>query len=155
MVLKFWGRCLVCSILISGCTTSNQNVVAELFSADRAFSAKSEEIGAGDAFVAFAADNVRAFPSRKPTLKGKEALAGWTGGWSPDRTVTWEPEEAFASASGDFGYTWGYAEFRGEAENGEPEVSYGRYLTIWQRQPDGEWKWIADIGNSAPPPGER
>ena len=32
---------------------------------------------------------------------------------------------------------------------------YGKYITVWQRQPDGAWKWIADMGASAPPPEAR
>ena len=129
--------------------------VDELFAIDRAFSARSAEIGAGPAFVEFASDDVRAFPAGGVTLKGIDALADWTGGWSRERSITWEPEEAFISASEGFGYTWGYATFAGQDENGEPTENYGKYVTIWQRQPNGEWKWIADLGNSAPPPAER
>lgn len=129
--------------------------VDELFAIDRAFSARSAEIGAGPAFVEFASEDVRAFPGGGVTLKGIDALADWTSGWSKERSITWEPEEAFISASEDFGYTWGYATFAGKDENGEPTENYGKYVTIWRRQSNGEWKWIADLGNSAPPPDER
>lgn len=157
-------------IFISGCAhqtnapnthASQATAIDELFAADRAFSTRSGEIGAGAAFVEFASEEVRAFPGGRVPLKGKEALAEWTGGWSPERAIAWEPEEAFVSASGDFGYTWGYATFtrpnkegKGEEEGGVT-VTHGKYVTIWRRQPDGEWKWIADLGNSAPPPEER
>lgn len=153
-------------LLLSGCATA-QNAAAiqstaleELFAVDRAFSARSGEIGAGAAFVEFASEEVRAFPGGRVPLKGKEALAEWTGGWSPERAIAWEPEEAFVSASGDFGYTWGYATFtRPNEDDGDEDggktVTHGKYVTIWRREADGEWKWIADLGNSAPPPEER
>ena len=144
-------------LMISACAQSAQSVDVrdELFAVDRAFSARSLEIGAGPAFVEFAAQDVRAFPGGAVTLKGKEALADWTSGWSMDRTIAWEPEEAFASSSGDFGYTWGYATFTGKNDDGEEVSTYGKYVTIWRRQENGEWKWIADLGNGAPPPEER
>ena len=139
---------------MSGCA-HQASVQEELLAADRAFSDRSLEIGAGPAFVEFASDDVRAFPSGGETLKGKPALSEWTSDWSRERSISWEPEEAFASASGDLGYTWGYATFEREDETGAPVLSYGKYVTIWRRQTDGEWKWIADLGNSAPPPSER
>ena len=30
------------------------------------------------------------------------------------------------------------------------EVYPSKYLTIWQRQPDGSWKYITDGGNARP-----
>jgi len=29
---------------------------------------------------------------------------------------------------------------------------YSKYLTVWARQPDGEWKFILDGGNASPAP---
>ena len=142
------------SLLTSACSRSD-NAVDELFAVDRAFSARSQEIGAGPAFVEFASEDVRAFPGGRVTLKGKTALAEWTSGWPAEQSVSWEPEEAFVSASGDLGYTWGYAAFTRPNEAGEKETSHGKYVTIWRRQENGEWKWIADLGNGAPPPDER
>ena len=141
-------------LLMSACAHQT-DALDQLFAADRAFSARSVEIGAGPAFVEFAADDVRAFPGGAVPLKGKEALREWTSGWSMDRSIAWEPEEAFASRSGDFGYTWGYAAFTGPNKDDESVTTYGKYVTIWRRQDDGEWKWIADLGNGAPPPEER
>ena len=145
---------LLTAPLISACTHSI-NAVDELFAVDRAFSARSLEIGAGPAFVEFASEDVRAFPGGGVTLKGKPAIAEWTSDWSPERSIAWEPEEAFVSASGDFGYTWGYAVFTRTNDDGEEVTSHGKYVTIWRRQENGEWKWIADLGNSAPAPEDR
>ena len=144
-----------CLLLFFSACSHRVDAVDELFAADRAFSARSAEIGAGPAFVEFASQNVRAFPGGAVTLKGKNALIEWTSDWSMDRTIAWEPEEAFASSSGDFGYTWGYATFTRVDDAGETITNHGKYVTIWRRQQNGEWKWIADLGNSAPPPEER
>jgi ketosteroid isomerase-like protein len=29
---------------------------------------------------------------------------------------------------------------------------YSKYLTVWKRQPDGAWKFVADGGNERPGP---
>ncbi|MEM7640819.1 MAG: DUF4440 domain-containing protein [Pseudomonadota bacterium] len=150
----FCVSALIASTMLGACA-HRTSVVEELFAADRAFSARSMEIGAGPAFVEFASDDVRAFPNGGETLKGKPALADWTSDWSRERSISWEPEEAFASASGDFGYTWGYATFERKDDAGQSILTYGKYVTIWRRQPDGQWKWIADLGNGAPAPDAR
>ena len=50
------------------------------------------------------------------------------------------------------GYTWGYATY---TQAGQEGASYGKYITVWQRQDDGSWKWIADMGSGAPAPEDR
>ena len=51
----------------------------------------------------------------------------------------------------DLGYTVGRYEARRGGPGGEVSVSSGTYLTVWQRQSDGTWKVLADLGNSDPP----
>jgi uncharacterized protein (TIGR02246 family) len=45
---------------------------------------------------------------------------------------------------GDLAYESGYAEV-GSVKEGKPSVRGGRYLTVWQRQPDGDWKIIRNV----------
>jgi ketosteroid isomerase-like protein len=35
--------------------------------------------------------------------------------------------------------------------NGKTATFTGKYLTIWARQPSGEWRFVADGGSSTPP----
>lgn len=56
--------------------------------------------------------------------------------------IRWKPLRADVSDSGDLGYTWGVAE-SGPARDG-PFKPYGIYVTIWKRQPGGEWKFVYD-----------
>lgn len=124
----------------------------ELLAADRAFAARALEIGAGPAFVEFAADDVTIFPAGAAPAAGKAAVEDWTSAWPDDMIIEWAPEAAHAGAGGDFGYTWGYATY---TQRGQEGASYGKYITIWQRQEDGSWKWIADMGAGAPAPEDR
>jgi ketosteroid isomerase-like protein len=50
------------------------------------------------------------------------------------------------AATGDLGYTVGIAVRRGA----DGRVGYTKYLTVWRRQPDGEWRWVVDGGSPRP-----
>ena len=66
--------------------------------------------------------------------------------------LTWTARGADISRSGDLGYTWGEYEFREAVTNAVSPVHYGKYVTVWKVQPDGTWKFVADIGNPSPAP---
>ena len=53
---------------------------------------------------------------------------------------------AGTAASGDLGFTIGESVIRVE---GSP-ASYGKYLTIWRRLPDGSVRFLTDGGNPRP-----
>jgi hypothetical protein len=55
--------------------------------------------------------------------------------------LEWWPNFAGISRSGDLGFTTG-----GVAVNGQRT---GHYFTIWQKQPDGSWRWVYDGGSGA------
>jgi ketosteroid isomerase-like protein len=60
------------------------------------------------------------------------------------------------SRGGDFGYSSGTYEYTFKDAKGKPVIDRGKYLTVWKKQPDGNWKAVADIYNSdlpvTPPP---
>lgn len=61
--------------------------------------------------------------------------------------VEWGPVAGGAAASGDLGFTIGVATFT------EPDTGmrhYGKYLSVWRRQPNGEWRYVVDGGNARP-----
>jgi ketosteroid isomerase-like protein len=61
--------------------------------------------------------------------------------------LSWEPEVAAISASGDLGYTTGPWELR--ARGATDTVSgAGHYVTVWRRDSTGAWKIAIDIGTS-------
>jgi ketosteroid isomerase-like protein len=108
---------------------------AELFQRALAegFSAGMHAYMASDAFVA-----------NSLTLgRDAEAARMQADAGKPHANVLrWKPLRADVAASGDLGYTWGVAE-SGPAKEG-PFKPYGIYVTIWQRQPDGKWKFVYD-----------
>jgi ketosteroid isomerase-like protein len=117
----------------------------QLFAVDGAFSDASLERTLGVAFEAFAAPDGIAVGGGQfvygPAAIG-EAFAA-----TPDDHVSWVPRFSGAAESGDLGFTVGDASFI------LPDVSfYTKYLTIWQKQDNGDWRFVADFGSSRPAP---
>jgi len=60
----------------------------------------------------------------------------------PARHLTWYPVLADVAQSGDLGYTTGPWTM---LQNGQPQAT-GEYVTVWRKQPDGQWKFVVDMG---------
>jgi ketosteroid isomerase-like protein len=119
---------------------------AEVLGVDAAFSAASVAQGSGPAFEQFAAPNAMAVGGGEFVF-GPEAI-GVAFASEPGDVVSWVPRFSDAAASGDLAFTVGEATF----ELVQFGTFYSKYLTVWQKQDTGEWKFVADFGNSRPAP---
>ena len=120
-----------------------------LFDLDTRF-AKDVATKGGAAFADwFAEDGVELSNGQAPVV-GKVAVLK-SASWSPQAyQLTWTPTDALMGPSGDMGYTWGHFEGHSKDANGNPVVTTGRYMTIWRREPNGDWKVVLDAGNNEP-----
>jgi ketosteroid isomerase-like protein len=59
--------------------------------------------------------------------------------------LEWLPDRAEVSRDGVLGYTVGQYATLGVDSDGVRTVERGRYVRIWERQPDGEWKVDIEI----------
>jgi ketosteroid isomerase-like protein len=125
-----------------------------LFDLEARFAKDVAEHG-GAAFAEWFADDGVVLGNGATPVVGKVAIAK-SAAWSPkDYQLTWTPTDAAMGPSGDMGYTWGHFEGHSKDANGNPVSTSGRYMTIWRKQPDGNWKVILDAGaNDAPEAGE-
>jgi hypothetical protein len=119
---------------------------AALLGVDAAFSAASVSDGSGPAFERFAAPNGIAVGGGQ-FIFGPDAL-GEAFSSSPEDVISWTPRFSDAAASGDLGFTVGDATF----DLAGIGTFYTKYLSVWQKQNTGEWKYVADFGNSRPAP---
>jgi ketosteroid isomerase-like protein len=118
----------------------------ELKSADSAFAALSVAHGAQAAFVGFAArEAVLLGPPGAPMTHGRDAIGAAFAGFPAGAVLEWAPVWADVADSGDLGCTVGEASV-------PARKSYSKYLTVWKRQADGTWKFVADAGNARPAP---
>jgi ketosteroid isomerase-like protein len=119
---------------------------AELLAVDAAFSAASVSDGTGPAFAAYAASNAIAVGDGQLIFGPEDIGTAFTTG--PNDVVSWVPRFSDVAASGDLGFTVGDATFV-FADFG---TFYTKYLTVWQKQDTGEWKFRSDFGSSRPAP---
>jgi ketosteroid isomerase-like protein len=63
-------------------------------------------------------------------------------------TLDWAPSDARATYTGDFGFTDGVYVVR-LTSNGQA-IAQGTYLTVYQRQPDGSFKFTVANSNASP-----
>jgi ketosteroid isomerase-like protein len=120
-----------------------------------------ERGGAG--FAAWFAEDGVALGNGAAPLVGKVAITK-SANWDPKvYQLTWTPTDAVIGPSGDMGYTWGHFEGHSKDANGNPVTTKGRYMTIWRKDPNGQWKVVLDAGANEPveagdccklPPGE-
>jgi len=119
---------------------------AEILSVDAAFSAASVAQGSGPAFEQFAAPNSIAVGGGQYIFG--PAAAGEAFSSEPTDVISWVPRFSGAAASGDLGFSVGDATF----DFGSAGTFYSKYLTVWQKQDTGAWRWVADLGNNRPAP---
>lgn len=114
-----------------------------LLDADIAFSDYSVKNGIHKAFIEFAHDSVVLLKPKRMPIVGKQSLIeSYTGKSDSGIVLTWKPEKATIAESGELGFTYGF--WLLVAQN---DSSRGTYLTVWKKNANGEWKYIADTGN--------
>lgn len=120
--------------------------LAEIISVDAAFSAASVAQGSGPAFEQFAAPTAVGVGGGQ-YIAGPAAL-GEAFSSAPGQIISWVPVFSGAAASGDLGFSVGEATF----DFGEAGTFYSKYMTVWQKQDTGVWRYVADLGNNRPAP---
>lgn len=123
----------------------------ELLALDREFDAATSRSGS-EAWVSYFADDGVMMPAGRDLVVGKPAVREYvTKSFStPGFSLRWEPVDG--AASGDIGYTYGVWKAFNRGGDGKTSATYGKYATIWRRQPDRTWKIAVDIGNASPAP---
>jgi hypothetical protein len=100
---------------------------------ERAFAREARETGTWTAFRKYATKDALT-PS--PTLISIQAQL--KGVADPPKPIVWGPDAAWSSCDGSFAVTTG--------ESVRPNGGTGRFVSVWQRQEDGEYRWVLDLG---------
>ena len=149
---------IVAAGLLAASLALAQGVQADksaLLKIDEQFSADAQKVGVAEAFARYAAPDARMLPAGKDVVSGLDAVKSQMAGFPKGATLAWKPFHADIAASGDLGYTLGTYELRAKDEAGKATVAYGKYCSVWKKQPDGSWKWVVDVGTSSPEPGKK
>lgn len=139
----------LCVALLSAIALAADRDTTVLMQADRDF-AKATATKRLEGWMSFMAPN--AVLLRAEPLVGPELIsAGMAKDFNaPGFQLTWAPVKAEFVGSGPVGYTIGRYEAKFTGDDGKPHTGRGSYMTTWQKQHDGSWKVVADIGSPDP-----
>lgn len=136
-------------VLAAGCASQSaqrgagsNDGVRSLIAAERAFARHSERAGIKESFIAnLGTDGLLFRPGPVNGLNWLNTHPAAKG------YLSWDPEVAAISSSGELGFTTGPWEFR--AAGPKDSVSgAGHYVTVWKRDSTRTWKMAVDIGTS-------
>jgi len=108
--------------------------------AEVAFSQLAQKKGQWTAFRETAAEGAVMFVPQpvdaRKWLKGRQ---------DPPRAVTWQPHQVWVSCDGSLAVSYG-------AWQGAQGGASGYFTTVWQRQKNGDYKWVMDQGDDLKAP---
>jgi ketosteroid isomerase-like protein len=109
--------------------------------------------------VAFYSDDAVVFPPNSTSAATKEAIRNaWKEMFaSPGFVITWQPTKVRVGKSGEMAWVSGTYKSTMNDQSGKLINDRGKYLEVWEKQTDGNWKcaadmWNSDLGSSAPAP---
>lgn len=146
-------KIIIAAILFSSCNAKQHDIskqaAEQIKSADLAMSDLATKEGFYQALLKYADDSLIIPRAGSLPMIGKmEVEKGWAE--KPMlKELIWKPLRAEAAQSGEMGYSFGYAIYKGT-----DTTTYTNYCTIWKKQKDGSWKFVYDAGNSIPAPAD-
>lgn len=130
------------------------DAAARIRSVDSLFSDAADRMGTAYAFSNTVAPYGAVFGGTRLVV-GPRAVNDYFSSQPSGTALTWRPVYGSVSAAGDLAFTIGEYIATGRGPSGAAVQRFGKYITVWQRQPDGSWKFMIDGGNATPPRGER
>ncbi|MCZ4225457.1 nuclear transport factor 2 family protein [Pedobacter rhodius] len=125
------------TLTLSAFAQKSDGTTKSLVNAEKDFAKSIAKKGDKDAYIEYSSANTLVF--RPNPVNAKTFYAGQTKGLNE---VSWEPNFAKVSRSGDLGFTTGPYEVKGA------DKKYGQYLSIWKAE-NGTWKLAIDLGTES------
>ncbi|MGA8144406.1 MAG: SgcJ/EcaC family oxidoreductase [Candidatus Acidiferrales bacterium] len=102
-----------------------------------------------DKATSYYADDAIFFVNNGAMVKGKDAIKmAWKQELAtPGAELTFETAYVEVARSGDLAYEYGTYDEKTEVRKGKVKDEKGKYVVVWKKQPNGEWKAVADIDN--------
>lgn len=101
--------------------------------------------------VSYYADDGALLAPNAPLASGKSAVrAAWDGMLHTPGYVSlsFSPSSVNVAQAGDMAYEIGMYEFTVKDKKGTPTTEKGKFVVVWKKQADGDWKVEADIFNA-------
>jgi ketosteroid isomerase-like protein len=132
------------------CTKSSKQVPSGiLMKADLDFSSLSVKEGMQKAFLTYFAESGVMLRDNAYPVMGRDSLISLFSIRKDTAFIlAWKPVFEKIAESGELGYTYGIYTRTIKATGA---ISKGTYVTIWEKQKDGTWKFVMDTGTEGLP----
>jgi ketosteroid isomerase-like protein len=124
-----------------------------LLQRDAEWAALASEGRQVERMLSYWTDDARVYPPGLPVVNGKAALRDYVEGALaiPGFHITWTSSEASLSPDGRMAFMLSTNEVTLPGPDGRPVTAYGRAVTVWRKEPDGDWRCAIDIWNQEAP----
>jgi ketosteroid isomerase-like protein len=135
----------------AACAANVEAERAALLALDTEWSQTTKNI---NRFLTYYAPDATVYAPGMPKVTGTQAIKDAVGAMlsTPGTSLTWTPTKADVSSSGDVGYTAGTYTATTANPAGNSTTETGKYVAVWKKQADGNWKNVEDIFNADTPP---
>jgi ketosteroid isomerase-like protein len=105
-----------------------------------------------DRMIAYWTEDARVYPPGLPVVSGKTALRSYVESALaiPGFHITWTSFDASLSPDGQFAFVLSTNAVTMPGPDGRLVTTNGRAVTVWRREPGGDWRCAIDIWNDAP-----
>jgi len=102
-----------------------------------------------DGIVSYYSDDAVLLPPNAPAAASKEAIrASWVPLAEQGVSISWQALKVEVSRSRDLAYSTGTYALAMQDPQGKLIADTGKFMEVWKRQADGNWKAVADTYNS-------
>jgi ketosteroid isomerase-like protein len=148
MTASLWcALALFGSVLFAPADAPVPPALAVMAQTERDFAAACRKVGMRDSFLQYFADEALFFVPQP--VNAKEALSKRPAEPFAARQLTWEPRLGDVASSADLGWLTGPSELVVPSAP-QPGPRHQVYLSVWRRQPSGDWRVILDVGVATP-----
>ncbi len=142
-IIRFTALLIIVNI---SCKQPEGENVESLLKIDKNFSDSSLKYGYNWAFLMFAAKDAVILRDSSMPIKGIDKIAQLFDTSKTEQVIlVWDPIDGKISESGDLGFTYGTYKVT-SLQAAEEVLGNGCYTTFWQKNKNGDWKWVMDCG---------
>jgi uncharacterized protein (TIGR02246 family) len=153
--------CLVTTLFATGCqlcstrsAAAREADVKALRAADAAW-CQAYTTRDLDKALSFYADDAVMLAPNAPAVTGRESFRAGIRKFlaDPNFAIHWEATRVEVAQSGDLGYTQGTLTYTmTDPGTSKPFSDKAKYLAVWKKQADGNWRAVEDTYNTDLPP---
>jgi ketosteroid isomerase-like protein len=103
--------------------------------------------------VSYWSEDAQVIEPGQPVYQGKAAIRAYVAASlkTPGFKIHWVSSNPVFSPDGKLAYMPGVDEMTVPGPSGALMTVHTRGISIWRRDPDGEWRCVVDIANESPP----